>query len=79
MILVALMMKAIGSSETSVLTRATWRHIPKVGLLETFLVQFKLKNKKGKMKNVVFWDVTPCGSCTLRRNTWYFFAAYVGC
>jgi hypothetical protein len=24
------------------------------------------------MKNVVFWDVTPCGS-------WYFFAAYVGC
>jgi hypothetical protein len=46
------------------------------------------------MKNGVFWVVTPCGSCknrrfggtwqpsnrrTLRRNTKYFFAAYVGC
>jgi hypothetical protein len=24
------------------------------------------------MKNGVFWDVTPCGSCKNRR--WYFFA-----
>jgi hypothetical protein len=43
------------------------------------------------MKNGVFWDVTPCGSCKSRRfgRTWhllhqgdkngYFFAAYVGC
>jgi hypothetical protein len=63
------------------------------------------------LKNGVFWDVTPCGSCknrvsekfsasfikvtridelgttlavtsnrrTLRRSTWYFFAARVGC
>jgi hypothetical protein len=42
------------------------------------------------MKIGVFWVVTPCGSCKNRRfggtwhceeipNTWYFFAAYVGC
>jgi hypothetical protein len=29
------------------------------------------------MKNGVFWDVTPCGSCNNRRT--HFFAAYVGC
>jgi hypothetical protein len=28
------------------------------------------------MKNGVFWDITPCGSCKYRRN---FFAASVGC
>jgi hypothetical protein len=29
------------------------------------------------MKNGVFWDVTPCGSCKNRclGGTWYFFAA----
>jgi hypothetical protein len=31
------------------------------------------------MKNNVFWDVTPCGSCKNRCfvGTWYFFAASV--
>jgi hypothetical protein len=32
-ILVTLMMEALGSSETSVLTTATWRHIPGYGTL----------------------------------------------
>jgi hypothetical protein len=32
-ILVTLMMKAIHSSETSVIVRATWRHIPENGIL----------------------------------------------
>jgi hypothetical protein len=27
------------------------------------------------MKNVIFWDVTPCGSC----KNWYFFTACIGC
>jgi hypothetical protein len=29
-------------------------------------------------KNVVFWDVTPCGTCKNRRFV-YFFAACFGC
>jgi hypothetical protein len=33
-ILVPLMMKAIRSSETSVLTRATWRNTPEDGILQ---------------------------------------------
>jgi hypothetical protein len=32
------------------------------------------------MKNGVFWDVTPCGSCKNRRFViWYYFEACVGC
>jgi hypothetical protein len=31
------------------------------------------------MKNAVFWDVTPCGSCKNRRfGGKYFFAAFCG-
>jgi hypothetical protein len=37
LILVTLMMEAIRSSETSVLTRATRRNIPKVGILHSHL------------------------------------------
>jgi hypothetical protein len=32
-ILVTLMMEALSSSETSVLTRVTWRHIPEDGII----------------------------------------------
>jgi hypothetical protein len=58
-ILVTLMMEAIRSSETSVLTRATQRNMTEDVRFEVF--------KAGTMKNGVFWDVTPCGSCKNRR------------
>jgi hypothetical protein len=33
-----------------------------------------------QLKNGVFWDVTPCGSCNNRRfRGGYFFAVCVGC
>jgi hypothetical protein len=74
----------IGSSVTSLSTRATLRHIPEVGVLRShlrgnlkpYLWYWWLHSKdntytfrgfsKG-MKNVVFWDVTPCGSFRKQR------------
>jgi hypothetical protein len=37
LILVTLMMEAICSSKTSVLTRSTWHHIPEDGILSILL------------------------------------------
>jgi hypothetical protein len=81
-ILVTLMKEAPGSSETSVLTRATRRNIPENTTLHSHCSE-NLKSYMTNsvrfdvftavtMKNVVFWDVTPCGSCKNRRfgGTW---------
>jgi hypothetical protein len=56
-ILLTLMKVALSSSETSVLTKATRRNIPEDTILQT----------PNKLKNGVFWDVTPCGYCMNRR------------
>jgi hypothetical protein len=106
-ILVTMMMEAISSSETSVLTSVTRRNIPEDGIFHSHKLlvmciadmpqtsylssrnssQRKFSNvclvgvwspftrfevsTAVTMKNCVFWDVIPCGSCentTFRRN-----------
>jgi hypothetical protein len=72
-----LMTKAIQSSETSVLTRATRRHIAEDGILHShrreniksyilWSILFEVFTAV-TMKNGVFWDVTPRVSCENRR------------
>jgi hypothetical protein len=52
-ILVTLMLEAICSSETLVVTRATQSHVPKDGIMH---VRFKVFTAV-TMKNAVFWDI----------------------
>jgi hypothetical protein len=48
-------------------TKYIW---PRAGIMVVLIKKLSLKNikrSKAKLKNGVFWDVTPCGSCNNRR------------
>jgi hypothetical protein len=69
-ILLILMVGALHSSETSILTRATQRNITGDGILQIRnrfpCVRFEVFTAV-TMKNGVLWDVTPRGTCKNRR------------
>jgi hypothetical protein len=65
-ILVSLMMEALHSSGTSVLTKASQRNIPEDGILQNIYCCIAVKIASFMM-NGVFWDVTLCGSGKNRR------------
>jgi hypothetical protein len=66
-VLSTLKIEATHSSETWIITTLTWRHISEDGIFKAHpsektptFVRFEVFTAVS-MKNVVFWDVTPCG------------------
>jgi hypothetical protein len=78
------------SSETLLLTRATWRHIPEDGIVQCYR-QYAVNGVHfcGDENITAVISMYPlqvkhgqaCGNktCPPPNTTWYLFAAYVGC
>jgi hypothetical protein len=66
-ILVTLMMEALRSSETSVLTRATRRNIPEDGILHSY----RRENLKSYIA-LTNWTCSGEVMCLLRSTNWHF-------
>jgi hypothetical protein len=88
-ILVTLMMEALSSSETSVLTRATRQNIPEDGILHVFLISLSNLGLR-KLMTVQWAGTTLHISCCLKLgggkalldrmgHTWHFNGTFMSC